>query len=76
MKAKLFQLNARDFIRGGIVAVFSAIAAFLYDSLNRGDVIDAIMFKKVGMAALAALFGYLATNLITNSTGQILTKEK
>ena len=76
MKAKFLSLNARDFIKGAIVAVFTAIASFLYETINQDEVIDLLVLKRIGMIALAAFISYLAKNLFSNSNDQFLTKEK
>lgn len=76
MKAKFLNLNIRDFVKGAIVAIFTAITTFLYDILNQNEVIDLAILKRIGMIALAAFISYLAKNLFTNSKDQFLSKEK
>jgi len=76
MKAEFLRLNLRDFMKGLIVAVIVAVLTFCYDGAVTGTLFEQGWLKRVGMVALAALFGYLIKNLFTNSQGEILTPEK
>ena len=73
--SKLWNLNTRDFIKGLIVAVITAVVTFLTNALTAGATIDIALLKKVGMAAVIGFLSYLLKNLLTNSKDEVLTKE-
>ena len=73
MKSGLFKLNLRDFLRGLLVAILTAIIAVIYEAIQTGSGID---WKLVIIAGVTAALGYLSTNLFTNSTGELLTSDK
>jgi len=75
MRSKFLTLNVRDFFKGLVVAVITAILTFAYEALQAGTLFEMESIKKVGMVALAALIAYLIKNLLTNSQGEILTKD-
>lgn len=76
MKSKLFRLNARDFIRGMIVAILAAVLQLLQTVMLDPSLYN---FKAVairsGWTALAAIISYLLLNINTNSKGEILTDD-
>ena len=74
-KAKLFMLNARDFLKGLVVAVITAILTFLVNELQAGSSVDVDLFKRMGIAAVISFLSYLLKNLFTNSKGEMLTAE-
>ena len=76
IKAKLFSLDGRDFIKGLIIAVLTAIGTFLANELQAGSTIDLVLLKRIGIAALVAFISYLTKNLLTNSKDEFITKEK
>jgi uncharacterized membrane protein len=76
MKAKLFSLNTKDFFKGLIVAVLTAIGTFLVNELQAGSVIDLTLLKRIGIAALIAFIAYIVKNLLTNSKDEFITPEK
>jgi len=75
MRSKLFKLNAKDFIKGLIVAVLTAVITFAYEAIQTGELFSMVTLKKMGMVALGALLAYLIKNLLTNSQDQPLTPE-
>lgn len=75
MKAKFLSLKVHDFLKGLIVAIFTALITFFIDSLQSGVSIDMQLLKKAGIAALVALLSYLVKNLFTNSEGKFATLE-
>jgi hypothetical protein len=75
LKAKLFMLNARDFFKGLILAVITAVITFFANELQIGSSVDLSLFKRMGIAAIIAFLSYLVKNLLTNSKGEILTPE-
>ena len=70
MKAKLFNLNVRDFLKGLVLALITGVITFLTD-LTSTD----IDWAKLLIASVIALLSYLVKNLFTNSNDQFLTKE-
>jgi molybdopterin-binding protein len=76
MKAKFLSLNARDFLKGLVVAVVAAVLTFLTNELTAGSTIDLKLLKRIGVTALIAFLSYLTKNLFTNSKGEMLTPEK
>ena len=76
MKSKLFNLNRRDFFKGLVVAILTAIITFLTDILQSGVVIDIDVLKRVAVASVIGFLSYILKNMLTNSEGQILTPEK
>jgi len=77
MKSGFLKLNLRDFIRGLVVAVLSALFAGLLKLFEAGPFIfDWPTFQPIVFAAIVAALGYLTANLFTNSTGQILSRDK
>lgn len=76
MKSKLFSLNTRDFIRGLIIAILTAVLQLLQIVLLDPALYS---FKSVlircGWTSVAAIISYLLLNLNTNSKGEILTKD-
>jgi multisubunit Na+/H+ antiporter MnhB subunit len=76
MRSSFLNLNAKDFIKGLIVALITAVIAFLYEWIAAGKPLDLSMLKTVGLVALSAGLAYILKNLGTNSQGQILKTEK
>jgi hypothetical protein len=74
-KAKLFMLNTRDFFKGLVLAIITAVITFLANELQIGSSVDLTLFKRMGIAAVIAFLSYLVKNLLTNSKGEILTPE-
>jgi hypothetical protein len=71
--SKFLSLNALDFVKGLITAVFGAIAGIIIPIVQSGSfAIDWMLVLKV---AITAILGYLSKNLFTNSDGQFLKKE-
>lgn len=70
-RSKFMRLNFRDFFRGMITAVAAAAGGVLSSSVNTGNVPDLHTIKLAGTAGALALFGYLTTNLFTNSQGKL-----
>ena len=76
MRSKLFLLNARDFLKGLVLAIITAVMTFLINELQTGAPIDYELAKRVGVTALIAFMSYVVKNFLTNSEGQLLTAEK
>lgn len=73
MKSQFFSLNTRDYLRGLIVSVLSAVVTIMYQSVQAGNFV--FDFKSIAKVALAAALGYIVKNLVTNSQDQFLKKE-
>lgn len=73
--SKFLSLNWKDFFKGLLVAIFTAIITYLYEAIQAENFFTVDTLKKSGMVALAALLGYLVKNLFTNSNSETLTKE-
>lgn len=69
MRSKLFQWNKRDFWKGLIVAVLTALFTALYTVFGAGA---DMTVKAILWPTLAAFFAYMAKNLFTDSNGEIL----
>jgi len=73
MNSPFLTLNNKDFIKGLVVAIFSAAVTILYTSIQAGDFV--IDWKAIGMAALSAALAYITKNFLTNSNSELLKKE-
>jgi hypothetical protein len=73
MKSPFLSLNSKDFFKGLLVAVLSAVVTLLYTCIQSGDFI--VDWKAIGMAALSAALAYITKNLLTNSNDELLKKE-
>lgn len=77
MKLSIFgQLNWRDAINGFIVAFFAASLTGIINILDGGHLPLLPELKSAGIIGLTAGLSYLLKNVLTNSTGEILKKEK
>ena len=76
MKADFLNLNWKDFGKGAIVAVLTAVLATLTTLLQTGVLFDKASLPVIGTAALSAFIAYIAKNLFTNSQNQFLVTEK
>ena len=73
MNSPYLSLNSRDFVKGLIVAIITAVITMLYTSIQAGDFV--LDWKAIGMTALSSGLAYIMKNLLTNSNDQILVKE-
>lgn len=73
MKSKFLTLNAKDFLKGLIIAVLTAIITFLYTSIQANNLV--LDWKGMAISALTAGLAYLTKNLLTNSKDTLLSKE-
>lgn len=74
-RSSLFSLNWRDFLKGLLLAVLSAVVTFLYQVIQTGITFDAEFFKAVGVVAITTLLAYLSKNLFENSDGDLAKPE-
>ena len=76
MRSGFLKLNARDFAKGLLLAVITAVITGLYELLQSGTfAFDWLTLKPIVIAAVSAALAYLLKNLFTNTEGQILTKD-
>jgi hypothetical protein len=73
MNSTLFTLNTKDFIKGLVVAVLSAVVTILYNTIQTGT-LD-FDWKQIGVMALTSALAYIMKNLLSNSNGLFLKKE-
>lgn len=76
MNAKFLTLNRRDFIKGMIVVVFCTFITGFYQLIANGGTINWITMKPVIIAAIGSGVSYLTKNLLTNSKGEFMRKER
>jgi len=75
MRSAFLALNWRDFFKGLVLAVLTAVIAWAYEAVQSGTLFSPGALKTVGMVAIGALLAYLIKNFFTNTAGEILTKE-
>jgi len=73
MNSSIFTLDNKDFIKGLLVAVLSAVITILYNTIETGSL--NFDWKAIGTMALTSALGYILKNLLTNSNGQFLKKD-
>lgn len=55
-----YSLGLRDFLKGGLLAVLSAVVPIIQQSLERGEL--TFNWKSIGIVALGAFVAYIAKN--------------
>lgn len=73
MNSTFLTLNTKDFIKGLLVAVLSAVVTIVYNTIQTGSL--EFDWKAIGVTALTSAIAYIMKNLFTNSTGTLLKKE-
>lgn len=73
MNSSLFSLNSKDWIKGLVVAVLTAVITVVYNTIQVGELV--LDWKAISVAAISAALAYITKNLLTNSNDQLLTKE-
>lgn len=71
--SSFFSLNARDWFKGLVVAIITAIITVVYNTIQAGTLL--FDWKSIGFAALSAALAYILKNFLTNSNDQILKRE-
>ena len=74
MSSTYLSLNKKDFIKGLVVAVLTAVISVIYTSIESGSL--EFNVKSIVIAALSAALAYIMKNALTNSNDQFLKKEK
>ncbi len=73
MNSTFLSLNTKDFIKGLLVAVLSAVVTIVYNTIQTGSL--EFDWKAIGITALTSALAYIMKNLFSNSTGGFLQKE-
>lgn len=73
MNSSLFTLNSKDWIKGLVVAVLTAVITVVYSTIQTGTLV--LDWKAISIAGISAALAYITKNLLTNSSDQFLTKE-
>lgn len=69
-RSSLFRLNVRDFLKGLLLAILSAVVTFLYEVFQTGaPVFDGEFFKAMAIVAVTTVLAYLSKNLFENNNG-------
>lgn len=74
MNSTFLNLNAVDFAKGLALAVLTSVLTIVYDVVQTGSLV--FDWKQIATAAITTAIAYLLKNLMTNSQGKMLTKEK
>lgn len=70
----LLNLNIQDLAKGLIVTMLTSVLTIAYQTVSAGSL--TFDWKAIGLAAITSGLAYLMKNLLTNSEGQFLGKEK
>lgn len=70
-RSKFLSLNWRDFAKGLLLSILSAVVTFIYEVIQTGTAFDAEFFKALGIVAVTTLLAYLGKNLFENSEGEL-----
>ena len=73
MNSAFLTLNSKDFLKGLVVAVITAVITIVYTSIQVGDL--NFDWKAIAMAALSSALAYIMKNLFTNNNDQLLKKD-
>jgi hypothetical protein len=63
------KLNVKDFIKGLIVSVISAVLTIISTTVQAGNF--TFDWKQIGIVALTAGVAYITKNFLTNSDGKL-----
>jgi hypothetical protein len=75
-RSSLFSLNWRDFLKGLLLAILSAVITFVYEVIQAGTAFDTEFFRAMGLVAVSTLLAYLMKNLFENSSGTLAKPEE
>lgn len=75
MRSKFLRLNVRDTLKALFLVVITAIITGVYELIATGGVFDWTTIKPILLTSVAAALSYIIKNFLTNSKGEILTKE-
>jgi uncharacterized membrane protein len=74
--SNFLRLKTKDFIKGTVVSILTAIGTFLYAELQKGTEVNKELFERVGIAALISFLAYIVKNLFTNNSDELFTIDK
>ncbi len=75
MKSTLYSLNAKDFLRGLLMAVLVPVLLVIQQSVAAGSLV--FNWQAIGIAAVSGFVAYLLKNFLTDDTkAAISTVEK
>ena len=75
--SSFLSIGQKDFIKGFILAIISAILTGVYGAIQTGKFPpDAAGWKAMAIVAIGAGVSYLIKNLFTNSNDEFMKKEK
>lgn len=67
-------LNVQDLVKGLIVTMLTSVLTIAYKTVSAGSL--TFDWQAIGLTALTSGLAYLMKNLLTNSKGEFLGKEK
>ena len=73
MNSAFLTLNSKDFLKGLVVAVITAVITIVYTSVQAGNL--NFDWKAIGVTALSSALAYIMKNLFTNNNDQLLKKD-
>jgi hypothetical protein len=76
MRSEFLKLNSRDFINGLIISIFCTFITGFYQLIASGGIIGWQTVKPVVIAAIGSGVSYLTKNLLTNSKGEFMRRER
>lgn len=74
-RSNFLTLNWRDFLKGLLLSILSAVITFVYGVVQSGTSFDGEFFRAVGLVAITTLLAYLSKNLFENSSGDLKTEK-
>lgn len=66
------KLNWKDFGKGLVVTVLSAVITYLYQVVQSGSFV--VDWQVIGQVALSSGLGYILKNLLSDTEGKVLGK--
>lgn len=73
MKSNFLKIGSKDFAKGLILAVITAVITVVYNTIQAGTLV--FDWHQIDIAALSSAIAYITKNLLTNSDDQFLKKE-
>lgn len=75
MKSQFLSIDLRDVLKGLFIAFLTAFLDGILKVLEAGATFDWPTIKPVLIAGACAAISYLLKNLVTNSQGELFTRE-
>lgn len=77
MNSGFLKLNAKDFLKGLLMAVIMAFVTGLYEVMQAGQFdFTWLTLKPILMISAGAGLSYLIKNIFTNNTGVLVSKDQ